>query len=85
MTGTFLSRDPVPQLFTLSLVKAAQRNFVQSLAQVYGPKDVHVGMLRVMGVVDPAAKTLSPNEIAVKAWELFDEPRGKKTFEIEAN
>lgn len=82
VTGTWISRDPVTQIFTLSLVKAAQRNLTQSLAQVYGPQGVHVGMVRVMGVVDP--KTLSPESIAEKAWELFDEPKDRQTFEMEA-
>ncbi|OAQ64601.1 short-chain alcohol protein [Pochonia chlamydosporia 170] len=82
VTGTWISRDPVTQIFTLSLVKAAQRNLTQSLAQVYGPQGVHVGMVRVMGVVDP--KTLSPESIAEKAWELFDEPKDKQAFEMEA-
>jgi hypothetical protein len=83
VTGTWISRDPVPQIFTLSLVKAAQRNFCQSVAEVYGPQGVHVGMVRVMGLVNPDAKTMSPKNIATHAWELFDEPKEKQTFEVE--
>ena len=85
VTGTWLSRDPVTQIFTLSLVKAAQRNFCQSLAEIYGPQGVHVGMVRVKGLVDPAAKTLNPKNIASHAWELFDEKKGENTFEVEIN
>ncbi|KAH8886143.1 NAD(P)-binding protein [Thozetella sp. PMI_491] len=85
VTGTWLSRDPVPQIFTLSLVKAAQRNLCQSLAQVYGPEGVHVGMVRVMGLVDQAAASTNPKNIADSAWELFDEAKDKQTFEIEIN
>lgn len=83
MTGTFLSRDPLPQIFTLSLVKAAQRDLTHSLSQIYDPQGVHVGMIRVMGAVDPAAATLSPNSIDAKVWELFNESQDKQTFEIE--
>ncbi len=83
VTGTWISRDPVHQIFTLSLVKAAQRNFCQSLAQVYGPQGVHVGMVRVMGLVNTSAKSMNPKNIAYSAWELFDEPKDKQTFEIE--
>lgn len=85
VTGTWLSRDPVTQIFTLSLVKAAQRNLCQSLAETYGPQGVHIGMIRVMGLVDKATKTMSPANIAVHAWNLFDEQKGKNTFEVEVN
>lgn len=79
VTGTWLSRDPYTPLFTLSLVKAAQRNMCQTLAEVFTPKGVHVGMVRVMGVVDSAAKETSPQNIASCAWNLYE----SKEFEIE--
>lgn len=35
VTSSILPQHPVPQFFTLSLVKAAQRNLVQSLSLTY--------------------------------------------------
>jgi hypothetical protein len=67
----------------LSLVKAAQRNLLQSLADIFGPQGVHVGMVRVMGVVGPEAKGVNPANIAEVAFELLTEEKGKNTFEVE--
>jgi hypothetical protein len=72
-------------IFPLSLVKAAQRNLCQSLAEIYAPQGVHVGMVRVMGVVGPDAKGTNPKHIAEVAYELFEEDKEKKTFEVEVN
>jgi NAD(P)-dependent dehydrogenase (short-subunit alcohol dehydrogenase family) len=65
------------------MAKAAQRNMTQSLAKVYGPKGVHIGMVLVGGPVDPAHITLSPSNIASRTWGLFEEPKEKQTFEIQ--
>lgn len=56
---------------TQSLVKAAQRNLVQSLALTYGNQGVHVGMVLAGGPVGPEEKERNPKNIAAKAWEWF--------------
>ncbi|CAI6100719.1 unnamed protein product [Clonostachys chloroleuca] len=83
VTSSLLPLDPIPDVFALSMAKAAQRNMTQSLAKVYGPKGVHIGMVLVGGRVDPAHETLSPSNIASRTWGLFEEPKGKQTFEIQ--
>ncbi|KIV99631.1 uncharacterized protein PV09_08696 [Verruconis gallopava] len=72
VTGGFLHKTPIPEFFTLSLVKTAQRNLVQSLHQVYNPQGVHVGLVLVGGMVSPEAKVLNPTHIAKLVWEFFE-------------
>lgn len=70
MTSTTqLYKEPIPSLFSLSMVKSAQRALVLSMNAVYG-KDVHVALLSVGGVVSPKKKNLSPENIADRCWEL---------------
>ncbi|VUC25752.1 unnamed protein product [Clonostachys rosea] len=83
VTSSLLPLDPIPDMFALSMAKAAQRNMTQSLAKVYGPKGVHIGMVLVGGAVDPTHATLSPSNIASRTWGLFEEPKEKQTFEIQ--
>ena len=49
VTSSLLPQQPVPQVFSLSLVKASQRNLVQSLAVTW--TGVHVGLVNVGGPV----------------------------------
>jgi NAD(P)-dependent dehydrogenase (short-subunit alcohol dehydrogenase family) len=49
VTSSLLPQQPVPQVFSLSLAKASQRNLVQSLAMTH--PDVHVALLNVGGPV----------------------------------
>ncbi|KAJ2988777.1 hypothetical protein NUW58_g3797 [Xylaria curta] len=81
VTGGVLHVQPDPELFALSLVKAAQRNLVQSLAATYGAMGVRVGMILVAGVVAPEEKERNPENIAVKAWEWFSDDK-EVPFEI---
>jgi len=81
MSG-LLHIEPVPDLFSLSLVKAAQRNLVQSLHAVYQPQDIHVGLVLVGGEVSPEMKELNPTRIAEKTWELFDQDRAGWELEV---
>ncbi|CAM1507791.1 Fc.00g046390.m01.CDS01 [Cosmosporella sp. VM-42] len=83
VTNSLLPKDPIPDLFCLSMVKAAQRNIVQSLSKVYGNDGVHIGMVTVGGPVDPSAKTHNPTNIAARTWELFEQPQEQHTFEVE--
>ncbi|KAI0543782.1 NAD(P)-binding protein [Xylaria curta] len=81
VTGGVLHVKPDPELFSLSLVKAAQRNLVQSLALVYGGSGVRVGMILVAGTVGPDEKVRNPTNIAEEAWKWFSSDKGSP-FEI---
>ena len=83
VTTSLLPQDPIPELFVLSMVKAAQKNMVQSLAKTYGPQGVHVGLVVVGGAVSPTNETLNPSNIAGRTWELFDQDKGRQTLEVE--
>lgn len=63
------------------MVKAAQRNLVQSLSKEWSQHGIHIGMVVVGGPVDVAAETLNPPNIASHAWDLFLEKA--QTFEVE--
>ncbi|KAK4154816.1 hypothetical protein C8A00DRAFT_14108 [Chaetomidium leptoderma] len=72
VTSSALPMHPIPQLFALSLVKAAQRNMVQSLNMTYAPEGVHVGVINVAGIVSPDDPERNPTNIAAKTWEWFE-------------
>ena len=83
VTSSLLPKDPIPDLFSLSMVKAAQRNLVQSLSKEWSHHGIHIGMVVVGGAVDVSAETLNPPNIASHAWELFNEPGSAQSFEVE--
>ncbi|KAK4221415.1 hypothetical protein QBC38DRAFT_130263 [Podospora fimiseda] len=82
VTSSALPQNPIPELFALSLVKAAQRNLVQSLNLTYAPKGVHIGVINVSGVVSPEEENRNPKNIAEKAWEWFEAARENPSFEV---
>lgn len=57
VTSSILPQQPIPQLFVLSLVKAAQRNLMQSLSLAYASQGVHLGLINVGGPVSPENET----------------------------
>lgn len=67
VTSSMLPQQPIPQLFTLSLVKAAQRNLVQSLSLTYALQGVYLGLINVGGPVSLEDETWNPTNIAIKA------------------
>jgi short-subunit dehydrogenase len=72
VTNSHLPWDPAPQLLSLGLNKAAQRNMVQSFARAYEGSGVQIGLVSVEGVVAPENKVLNPTTIAERAvgfWE----------------
>ncbi|KAF2823770.1 NAD(P)-binding protein [Ophiobolus disseminans] len=80
VTNSHLPWDPVPELLSLSLVKAAQRNMVQSLHRAFSGKGVQVGLVNVEGEVKEENKVRNPRviaEMAVGFWES-----GKEGLEI---
>ena len=83
VTSSALPHNPIPQFFALSLVKAAQRNLVQSLSMTYTPEGVHVGVINVCGPVTPEDEWRNPRNIAEKTWEWFEGAKAKPCFEVE--
>lgn len=82
VTSSLLPQHPIPQLFALSLVKAAQRNLVQSLSLTYASEGVLLGLINVGGQVSPEHDTWNPTNIAAKAWDWFSKSREERTFEV---
>jgi len=80
VTNSHLPWDPIPQLLSLSLAKAAQHNMVTSFSRAYGDSGVHFGLISVQGIVSPDAKVLNPKSIADKTWEFFD---GSKELQVQ--
>lgn len=80
VTSSALPEQPVPELFALSLTKAAQKNLVRSLWLVYGGpgKGVHVGVVNVAGAVDEEGR--SPEVVAGRLWEWYQ--GGEGGFEV---
>lgn len=76
VTSSMLPQQPIPQLFALSLVKAAQRNLVQSLSLTYASQGVHLGLINVGGPVSPEDETWNPTNIAAKAMGLVFQVQG---------
>ncbi|KAK4462650.1 hypothetical protein QBC42DRAFT_267354 [Cladorrhinum samala] len=82
VTSSALPHHPIPQLFALSLAKAAQRNLVQSLSLEYTPQGVHIGVINVAGPVSAEDALRNPSNIAEKTWEWFEAAREKPSFEV---
>ncbi|PKX91460.1 putative short-chain alcohol dehydrogenase [Aspergillus novofumigatus IBT 16806] len=82
VTSSLLPVDPVPELFALSMVKAAQANLVKSLDKAFTPQGVHVGLVVVGGQVSSSAPALNPRNIAEQAWNLFAQEREDWTGQV---
>jgi hypothetical protein len=82
VTSSFLPEDPIPELFALSMVKAAQANLVKSLVKTFTPQGVHVGLVTIGGMVSPGSTALNPTEIAGQAWKLFAQERKDWTAQV---
>lgn len=83
VTSSLLPQDPIPELFLLSMVKAAQKNMVLSLSKTYAPQGVHVGLVTIGGAVDESNRTLNPANIALEAWEFYDRSREQQGVEVQ--
>lgn len=84
VTNSALPRDPIPQMFSLSLTKAAQYNLVQSLSKTYASEKIHFGIIMVGGgPVSENEETRNPTNIAQKAWEFFENEWATNLFQVE--
>jgi len=81
VTSSLLPQQPVPQVFSLSLAKASQRNLVQSLAMTH--PDVHVALLNIGGPVSREDRWFNQPAIAKKLWELHSQEKDKWTLDLD--
>lgn len=80
VTSSALLLHPIPQLFALSLSKAAQRSPVQSLDLSYASEGVHIGVINVAGPVAREDPLRNPTNIAAKAWEWVEVGKDFEVF-----
>jgi hypothetical protein len=81
VTSSLLWKEPYPPFFALSLVKASQRNLVQTLAATY--PDIHLALLNVGGIVSKEDKYLNPDAIAEHYWDLYAQKKEDWTFYLD--
>lgn len=79
VTNSHLPWDPIPQLLSLSLVKASQRNMMQSFNRAFAESGVHIGSIHVEGVVAPENKVLNPKTIAKRIVAFWESGKGLET------
>lgn len=82
VTSSMLPQYPQPFVFALSLVKAAQRNMIQSLNMTYASEGVNIGLINVGGQVSPEHETWNPSNIADKAWDWYTGYKEDPAFEV---
>jgi hypothetical protein len=80
LNSSGISYDPIPFQFVLSMMKAAQNNFLSSLAKVAGPKGVHVGRIDINGVVRDEEEVKNAKHIAEQLWQLYQQDKDKWSF-----
>jgi len=72
VTNSHLPWDPVPALLSLSLTKAAQANLVTSYYRAYKDAGIHIGLVRVQGVVADEKKRLNAKNIGEETWGFYE-------------
>lgn len=82
VTGGDLHIRPIPEVFSLSVTKTAQRNLVQNLHLAFGKEGVHIGSVIVSGPVSKEKKVLNPSHIARAFWNFFDDEKYKASEEL---
>mmetsp|Transcript_22857 Transcript_22857/g.71638 ORF Transcript_22857/g.71638 Transcript_22857/m.71638 type:complete len:221 (-) Transcript_22857:96-758(-) len=83
VTGATASRRGKPSTAAFAAAKAAQRSFSQSLARQLGPKNVHVALAVIDGVVGTAPGNINPDAIAETYFHLARQDASCWTFELE--
>ncbi|RII10045.1 hypothetical protein CUC08_Gglean006035 [Alternaria sp. MG1] len=76
VTNSHLPWDPIPQLISLSLTKASQKNMVESFSRAFSDSGVHIGLIHVEGSVAPENKVLNPKTIAERTIEFWEGGKG---------
>jgi NAD(P)-dependent dehydrogenase (short-subunit alcohol dehydrogenase family) len=80
VTGGMLWYTPVPEFFSLSMVKTSQRNLVRTLEMTY--PDVNIAQVNVGGVISVEDKIFNPNAIGEKLWEVYAQEKDQWTSEV---
>lgn len=80
LNSSGVSYDPIPFQFVLCMMKAAQNNFLSSLAKVAGPKGVHVGRIDINGMVSDEEKVRNAKHIAEQLWGLYQQDEDNWSF-----
>lgn len=80
VTNSMLWQSPIPQYFSLSMVKTSQRSLVQSLQQSY--PGIHVALVNVGGIVSPEDPVFNPKAIGEKFWEVYEQKKEQWTSEV---
>lgn len=75
LSGSGIGWRPLPPFFSLSMQKAAQNNFLQSLEHIAAPKGVHVARLDINGIVSPDDPEMSPDLVAEEHWVLYQQDK----------
>ncbi|HEX7664221.1 MAG TPA: SDR family NAD(P)-dependent oxidoreductase [Polyangiaceae bacterium] len=90
IVGATASLRGKPMTTAFAAAKAAQRSLAQSMARQFWPEGIHVSLLIVDGVIgEPGSpevgegKRLDPNDIALAARQLTEQPRSTWTFELD--
>jgi hypothetical protein len=75
LNSSGIAYSPLGGLFSLSMQKAAQNNFLLSMSQTAGPKRVHVARVDINGQVTPEDPEMNPKNIASKLWDLYSQDK----------
>lgn len=82
ITNAMLYQERLPFVFSLSLVKAAQRSLTISLHATFG-KEVKTALVTIAGELKPDKPGMSPSFIAERIWELHMQPKDQWTRDLE--
>lgn len=72
-TSGSIYKDPVPEVFSLSVCKAGQHNLVHSMHKKYKEEGVYCGLVVVGGVVGDDHPQCNAENIANKTWALYEQ------------
>lgn len=88
--GATASLRGVPKTAGFAPAKAAQRILAQSMAKHLGPQGIHVALLIIDGQIGNAGSRetdagtqLDPRDIAETAYQLTQQPRSARSFEVD--
>lgn len=82
LSGGGINARPVASLFSLSMQKAAQHNFMESFRIVAEPQGVHVGIVNIGGVVTDQDAVINARKIASTYWDLYQQEKNEWKFEV---
>jgi NAD(P)-dependent dehydrogenase (short-subunit alcohol dehydrogenase family) len=75
LSGSGVSYRPLPPVFSLSMMKAAQGNFLKSFEHWAAPKGVHVAHLHINGSVSDEEPVRTAQNIAEAHWALYQQDK----------